>query len=217
MKRAVKGSYIDKHLKYKIMTSIIKQSSSFYNPYYFNGVKIHHVKFFNSDGVIGSTNWFTKSGSNNDYKECEFPFKITKKLKVDFDLKHGFIVKSKDKFSDNDYNLFLPIDMFIHSLEKDIIHRQNSMETQTLDLLKITIRSKMQDLKLDENKKAIWFYTEFQDNEIRVEMNRKFTPTPKKKKFQKLADDINKITVGEITFYDIQRILQDYKITKIRK
>lgn len=76
------------------METILKTSSNYYNPNFFNGKKIENVYIFNNNGILfeSCTRWFG-FGSNNDYKETILDFEVKNKRKIDFNFKGSFFVK----------------------------------------------------------------------------------------------------------------------------
>jgi hypothetical protein len=196
------------------METLIQQKGEYFNPYFFNGNQVQNIYFFDSEGIKANTNWFSNNGSNNDFKEFIIPSEIKRKLKVNFYLKHAFVVTTKKRHFEG-YNLYIPIDLFNYEIKRDIKRFSTNLYDSYCDLLSIEIKSNERRHKLDENNNLEYYYNGLELNNINIKFNFKDIDTKHGKKCKKLAKEFS-VNHNNISKYDIDRILQNYNISKKR-
>ena len=90
------------------------RTATFYNPFSIdvNGrsYELCDIVFFDKDGVICRTDrgWFTSGiSTNNKFDRLEIPGDVKKKIKVDFNEKQAFVVRT-ERYGMSTYALYIP-------------------------------------------------------------------------------------------------------------
>lgn len=198
------------------MKTTIKQDQSFFNPYFFEGKQVQNIYFFTKEGIKANTKWFGRS--NNEHPEIVFNFEIKRKLKPDFNLNHGFYLKNNERHFEG-INIYLPLSKFNYEIKENVLNYKASLRTSYYDILNIELKSKAKLHRLNENNKLEYYIDDLKYNLIEVRYNHRSIDTKHGKKCRKLADEFNKVfnVENKISFYDVDRLLSNYKIIKIRK
>lgn len=90
------------------------KTAKWYNPFSIDvnnkSYELCDIVFFDKDGVICRTNrgWFTSGiSTNNDFDRLEIPGDVKKKIKVDFNEKQAFVVRT-ERHGMPTYALYIP-------------------------------------------------------------------------------------------------------------
>lgn len=136
------------------MGTILVKKESWYNPYFFNGMKVERVNIYNETGVIFGFNWI---GSNNITNDVTFDFETKKAIKLNFDRKDSFYIRKDGKIT---------IYIYHELINYKYIGREKKYETemgcQVYDIYSINLNCK-KILHKKVNGDFVSYYSE-QDN-----------------------------------------------------
>jgi hypothetical protein len=190
------------------MTTTLKKQSSWFNPYFLNGKQIDKIKVFNPDTeeVLFSFNWF---GSNNNYPELILPLEVKNRKKLNLkDNKAGqlIVVVGKENLSkEKRYYLYIPSNLLEYKSEGQIKRYDNGYTSQVYDKYTIKVQaSENNGDKVEPVSERIFTVEEY----IRTEKSSKGV------KAEELYKEMQKLHI-DIKLYDLQKILDNYKLERI--
>lgn len=188
------------------MKNTIKKQASYFNPYFFNGLQIENIKFFDKSGVLFSVKWFTDSGSNNKYPEIELPEDIKRKNKIIFDKDVFFYVKGRDN-----YDLYLPINKINHSFTGEKLHYKTDTHTHYYSTVEIELLSVKEMHRINkETDKLEYYLSEKKPHLIEVRYNYRSEQTKLGNKIQRIKEKANQHLGihGKLSSYQIEELIK---------
>ena len=180
-----------------------------WNPFILFGKEIRSIVFYGNGKEIARTKWF---GSNNDYKSVTLPFEVKKALRVNLDRKDAYYVKAQSDYPlGPSYDLYIPSELvglkFVE-VKKD----EYWNFTQTRDVYSVNLHGVRGKYKKNEKGDFVYEFAEG-DYVEQFDCNYSNTDTEEKRRCDELAEALNKLCHGRLTYYDIHDILKEYDIT----
>lgn len=192
-------------------TTLLKRKNSFFRPLFLNSNKEISKFIFYSNGKI---NFKTNSGwlehKRQDVQEMEIETPV-KAIKENLNRKDNYYIKDNSeslRWKQNPcYNLYIYLKVKEHS------ETINYTGTQSIDFEKvysIPITGYIPDYS-KENRPLIKI------DQVEMTVHSRFEQTKLGNKIQKLSKDFEKVIGSHVSIYDLEKLLENYNITKKRK
>lgn len=178
------------------MKTVLVKSVSWYNPYFFNGMKVEKVNIYNENGVIFGFNWI---GSNNITNDVTFNFETRKAIKLNFDRKDSFYIRKDGK-----------ITIYIHHelINYKYIDRKKRFETemgfQVYDVYSISLNCK-KILYKKVNDDFVSYYSEQGNFDFEIETFVESVESSFAKECKQIAGKCEDAGVN-LSYYQIERL-----------
>lgn len=178
------------------MKTILVKQSSWYNPYFFNGMEVEKVNIYNETGVIFGFNWI---GSNNNTNDVTFDFETKKAIKLNFERKDSFYIRKEGKITIYIHHEFINY-KYIGMDEK----YKTELGYSVYDIYSITLNCK-KTLYKKVNDDFVSYLSEQGNFDFEIEVFVKSVDSDFAKECKQISEKCKEAGVN-LSYYDIQRL-----------